>query len=173
MADPVTWVMIIGAVVSAAGQMQAAGAKADQARKAAEVQEYNAVVSKQSADSALNASAQNAAERQRHNNYVLSQQRGSLLQAGIGTEGSALDVIGESAKNLELDALNIRYEGALRAKSYTDQSNLDLMQADALRKKGDDEETAGYIGAGTSLLSSAGSYYGGKAKGKTAGLSTG
>ena len=59
--------------------------------------------------------------------------------------GTPLAVLSESASNAEIDALNTRYSGQREASLY--------------EARGRNAKTAGYMRAGTSLLSSAGKYF--------------
>lgn len=65
-----------------------------------------------------------------------------------GITGSAADIIADNAAQEEMDLMTIRTEGMLRAGSYRANAAMDSARADSSRM-------AGYIGAGSRLLSGA------------------
>ncbi len=71
--------------------------------------------------------------------------RAGVSKSGATMEGTPLAVLSESAANAEIDALNTRYSGQREAALY--------------EARGKNARTAGYMRAGTSLLSSAGKYF--------------
>lgn len=71
--------------------------------------------------------------------------RATIGKSGATSEGTPLLVLAESAANAEIDALNTRQTGERQAALY--------------RAQGVNARRAGYIQAGTSLLSSAGKFY--------------
>lgn len=90
-----------GALMSAVGALQA-GANADR------VGQYNAAAAQQQA-------AADEATQRRRANALLGQARANAGASGIELSGSPLEVIANSAAEAELDALNIRYGGQVRA----------------------------------------------------------
>ena len=71
--------------------------------------------------------------------------RAGVSKSGATMAGTPLAVLSESAANAEIDALNTRYSGQREASLY--------------EARGRNAKTAGYLRAGTSLLSSAGKYF--------------
>ena len=71
--------------------------------------------------------------------------RAGVSKSGATMAGTPLAVLSESAANAEIDALNTRYSGQREAALY--------------EARGRNAKTAGYMRAGTSLLSSAGKYF--------------
>ena len=71
--------------------------------------------------------------------------RAGVSKSGATMAGTPLAVLSESAANAEIDALNTRYSGQREAALY--------------EARGRNAKTAGYLRAGTSLLSSAGKYF--------------
>ena len=71
--------------------------------------------------------------------------RAGVSKSGATMEGTPLAVLSESAANAEIDALNTRYSGQRESALYS--------------ARGQNARTAGYMRAGTSLLSSAGKYF--------------
>jgi hypothetical protein len=68
-------------------------------------------------------------------------------------------VIRQSEINAQMDALNIRYRGQLERKQYIDQGNLDAYYAKVYKQNANNSIWGGFLGAGTSLLSSASEGY--------------
>jgi hypothetical protein len=90
-----------GALMSAVGALKA-GASAEK------IGAYNAAATQQQA-------AADEATQRRRSGAVLAQARANAGASGIELSGSPLDVIANSAAEAELDALNIRYGGQVRA----------------------------------------------------------
>jgi hypothetical protein len=124
-------IAIIGAMTSAVGAIQAGKAE----KGAADFSAASARMEAQSRENAQRA----AAQRQ------LGSIRAGVSKSGARMEGSPLMVLAESAANAEIDALNTRYSGQREAALHT--------------ARGKNAQTAGYLRAGTSLLSSAGKYF--------------
>ena len=124
-------IAIIGAVTSAVGAIQAGNAENNAAQ-------YNAESARREAESRETAQ-RTAAQRQ------LGSIRAGVSKSGATMAGTPLAVLSESAANAEIDALNTRYSGQREAALY--------------EARGKNARTAGYMRAGTSLLSSAGKYF--------------
>ena len=121
----------VGTAVGALGAIQGGKAEASSAQ-------FNADAARQEA--ASREAAQRAqAQRQ------LGAIRAGVSKSGATMEGTPLAVLSESAANAEIDALNTRYSGQREAALY--------------ESRGRNAKTAGYMRAGTSLLSSAGRYF--------------
>ncbi len=121
----------VGTVIGAVGAIQ--GGKAEQSAA-----NFNAASAAQEAQARENAQ-RTAAQRQ------LGAIRAGVSKSGARMEGTPLAVLSESAANAEIDALNTRYSGQRESALYT--------------ARGQNARTAGYLRAGTSLLSSAGKYF--------------
>lgn len=121
----------VGTVASVAGAIQ--GGKAEQSAA-----NFNAASAAQEAQARENAQ-RTQAQRQ------LGTIRAGVSKSGATMEGTPLAVLSESAANAEIDALNTRYSGQRESALYT--------------ARGQNARTAGYMRAGTSLLSSAGKYF--------------
>lgn len=137
--DPISWVVIAAAVVAAAGAGYAGYAQNQAAKESAKVAEQNANAARDKA----------AYDEQTHRERVkklLSTQRALYGSAGVTEQGTPLLVMENSAKEGEIDALAIRYEGEVEAQRF-------LSEASNLRKQGSRAQTSGFINAGSSLLS--------------------
>jgi hypothetical protein len=90
----------------------------------------------------------------------MGEQLAQLSQAGAGLSGSYADVIGQSAADAELDALNIRYEGELQAMGLLEQSQQSELSARVNRINARQAGRAGNTAAASTLLSGASNAYG-------------
>ena len=99
--------------------------------------QFNADAARREAAS-REAAQRTAAQRQ------LGSIRAGVSKSGATMEGTPLAVLSESAANAEIDALNTRYSGQREAALY--------------ESRGQNARTAGYLRAGTSLLTGASRY---------------
>lgn len=113
--------------------------------------DYNADVAEKNATVARSqANANEEAQRTRARAQI-GAQLAATSQSGTGLTGSNLDLLDRSLYNEQLDSMNIRYEGELKASGLNDQAALDRSQGSAAR-------TGGYISAAGKLLSASSSY---------------
>ena len=77
--------------------------------------------------------------------------RAALNQTGTAG-GTGIGVLEQSSVNAELDALNVRYEGKIKAVALEDSAKLDRYQAVAKRIEGKNAKRAGYLSATTGLI---------------------
>ena len=137
--------LIAGGLASAAAGAGGQIFAADSERRASN---YNADVMDQEAFAAKDkAKAEEDAHRESVKR-ILSTQRALFAKSGVDMSGSPLLVMEDTARQGELDALTIRYGGDVAAARARSQANL-------MRMQGADKMTAGYIGAGTTLLTGA------------------
>lgn len=151
---------IAGSILGAYGQMTTARSDANQLLMQANALNYNAEVSRFMGRQALEASASQQLAQRRGARKLLGRQRAAIAQAGIGTGGSAVDVVSESATMAELDAMNIAYEGAARFRAALTQADFDEANALSYRYGASAAKRAGRLGAARSLLSGAASIWG-------------
>lgn len=117
-------------------------------------------------DQARTARQQAGAEEEasrRESRRLLGQQRAAIGQSGIGYGGTAGLLMEDSAVQAELDALNIRYGGEQQARNLLNQANEAGVSAGILGSNAKQARNAGLLKAGTSLLSSGSSMFGGGA----------
>jgi hypothetical protein len=129
----------------------------------------NQYLSKVAANEALARQYQaQVAERQerRRAHLILSSQQAAFGASGLDPNaGSPLLVMADSARQAELDALNIRWSGKLASGSADAESALRRFEAGS-------ESRAGYLRAGSSLLSGGSSAYGAYRAGQPRGTGT-
>lgn len=146
MAMAIPFIMLAATAVSAISavrQGQAAKAAAD----------YNALINQQNAGIARSDAAAQAAQVDRENYLRLGSIRAAQGKSGgVAGEGSVLDVLGDVAAQGELEKQYALYQGEQRARGYGNTATLDTFS-------GRNAQTAGYLKAGTELLSGgAGAY---------------
>ena len=131
-----------------------AGGAILQGKKQQQVAEYNAKVAENQAE-AESAEAREAIKRRRaENEAFLSRQRALRAKSGVGLEtGSSLLVAAESAKRLELGALEMGRQSEARRNSLLQESTISRFQ-------GKSAVTSSYFSAGASLIGGAGKAYG-------------
>lgn len=125
-------------IVSAVGTGLSVISSIQSGKAEAKAAQYNADTARAEAQSRETAQ-RTAAQRQ------LGSIRAGVSKSGATMAGTPLAVLSESASNAEIDALNTRYSGQREASLY--------------EARGRNAKTAGYLRAGTSLLSSAGKYF--------------
>jgi len=116
-----------------------------QAKQSSDAAATSAVVRGYAADSTNEQTLNAEADQRRQGREFLGRQAAAIAQSGTGPGGSNERIQNESAINAELDALNIRYKGAMTAWGYrVDQANLQSQSKSDL--------VAGGLNAGAKLL---------------------
>ena len=138
---------------------------------------YNARIASQNAELAMEqmgiAKTQKEIMEARHRRgteKILSAQRAGWAKAGVEMAGTPLIVEAETITEADLDALAIRYAGTVEQGQIMAQVAAQRQEAALQKMAGRAARTAGYLGAGTSLLtglSQAGYYYSQRPKGAT------
>lgn len=147
-----------GAMSQAAGQRQAAEAKAAEYRYQAQIDDNNRKVALWKAEDAKARGAKDEAALRVKVAQLKGRQRSALAASGVEVgSGSALDILGDTAALGELDALTIRSNA--ERESYEQRVVASNLKANAGMKRmgADNAIIAGKIGARTSLLTGAGS----------------
>lgn len=163
-----TYAAVASAAMGAVSMIVQGNAAAAQQESAANAANYNAAVAGQNAQSAIQAANANEEAQRRKAAGDQGRLRAGMAENGIGLDsGTASDLTEQSSMNAELDALNIRYQGATQAQAYRSQGKLDTMQADQASSNAGAAMTSGFIGAGASALSAYGKYAGMQSKVKS------
>lgn len=136
-----------------AGTALSAGSAVVQGVQASKTAKYNAKVGEIKATAAR----ADAAENERRFRRTTAQRMGAL-RAGRPTEGSALDIVADSAIEEELQALSIRHQGEVQAIGLQSGAALDRSRAGSAM-------AGGFAKAGSALLLG-GSQVAGQMKGK-------
>lgn len=114
---------------------------------------FQASQSAQSAEEALYLGNEQARRVRQNGKKVLGDIAGQIAAGNIAREGSALDVLANSATNIEYDALQVKYQSKMRAQALK-------AQAAAQRKAAKNAETSGQIGLLSSVAQMGAIYYG-------------
>ena len=156
MCDPVTALAVTAAVVTAGSQVYGGMAQNAQAKYQAQVSNQNAQLEERNR---IDAISRGETEQMQHYRK-LSQ---ALGEARVKNAGVGLDVSFGSAANLESDIALMGYEDSATIAENTNKEVLGYdinaanyrMEGKAARMRGKAAQTAGFIGAGATLLSSA------------------
>lgn len=133
------------AMIIASTAIQALGA-IQQGKAAQSAANYNAQVMETNAANERSASNQREEAQRRQARMVLGQQRAAFAQSGTGLEGSAADVMQQSAADAELDALTMRYEGDMRASGLMAQAGMERYEGRQARKAGNAQALGSILG---------------------------
>jgi hypothetical protein len=154
----------VSAVAGAAGSVMQGNAQAASYNQQAAASERNARVADMQARQAYDAGLQNELTQRRQNDAQQAQVRAAVTESGFDpASGSALEIQGQSARDMEMDALSTRYSALLQGWGHEQQAASDRYTAQTLRKSAKNARRQGYIGAATSALSSLAGYGIGKA----------
>jgi hypothetical protein len=121
----------------------------NQGQQAKSAANYNAQLANNNAIAAQQQAAANAAAQQRKSRMQLGSIRAGYGASGITMEGSAMDVLEQSAAMAELDRQSILYGGEIKSQGYQSTAGLELM-------RGENAETGSYFSAGSALLTGMG-----------------
>lgn len=139
--------------VAVLGKLGEANAQSSALGQQAQVARYNADVSREGATQALAVSTAQQMQLRRQQRQEAGMRRAAAAQAGVGEGGSTADVLNRSSDIAELDALNIAYDGAIKARGYTSQAELDEFQGRALDQQAKNVKKAGIFAAAGSGMS--------------------
>lgn len=124
----------------------------------AEIANYNARLAEQEAVVSRDQAGRAEEAQRRAAAKFLGKQRAAIAQSGIGMgSGSSLDIARQSAVEAELDALNIRYEGELRATGAKAQAQQFRAQAKSAKLQGRLALGAGLLKTGQDAYAMGGS----------------
>lgn len=152
-----------------AGQYRAGQAAEAQAESEAAMREYNARLAEREAAEAQEAAAFEERKLRKGGERLKATQRARIAKAGVTFEGSPLDVMAETARELEMDALLIRRGGQLGAQRFTAEAALSrlagksaLLRGRAQRRAAQFGMAATAIGGTAGILGTYGKYKGWK-----------
>jgi hypothetical protein len=156
--DPVSALLIGGAVAGAGGQVYSGMAANAEGKSAQNMANYNS----QLAEREANMTEQRTALQQKQQAEEASR-RQSTMRAGLGasgvvsTEGSPLLIQAEQASQDEFQNLLVGYQGQQEATALRSEATLQRQQGKMARKSGKNAMIGSFIGAGSSLMSGFGS----------------
>lgn len=123
---------IAGAASGALGAISSANSKAAALTAQSQAARYNAENARKQAEMALRTSTAQQIALRRQQRQMLGSQRAAVAQSGTGFSGSNADIMDRSETLAELDVLNLAYEGALKARGFNAQADLDEFEANVL-----------------------------------------
>ena len=139
-------------------QYEAGKAAQAQAKSEAGLREYNAQIAEREAREAQEAAAYEEQKFRKGGERLKARQRALYAKAGVTFEGSPLDVMEQTAVELETDALMIRRGGQLGARRLTAEAQLQryagrsaLLRGRAARRAGRWGMAATGLGGGAQL----------------------
>lgn len=167
-----TAVSAVGAVASGLSQSAAYKRQSQMDQFNAQLAEANAANTMKQAEAERSVANQQEDQQRRRARQIIGAQAAAGAQSGVGPGGSQALALEDSATQAELDALNIRYEGQMRARAtefqsqnYSNQAASFRMQAGQNRANASSAKVGGFINAGAGLLKGASSAYGGRKSG--------
>ena len=147
---------IAGSGISALGSLSSGQANAAAANYQSQVALNNQIVANQNAQYAIKAGEQRATNEGLKGRAEEQHLKAEIAANGIDVNsGSAVDVEESAAKKSQLDTETTRQSAALEAYGYRVNAADQGAQAQLLRAQAGFDTTAGFMGAGGSLLSGA------------------
>lgn len=147
---------VVSGAVSAIGAIQQGNAAAASAEYNAKVDERNRIIADQNRKLNVQQAEIDASDKRRENRRTLSTIRAAYGASGLDLAGSPLDVLEDSALELELDASRISYEGRARNREGGIQMQGFTESAALRHMEGKAAKSAGMISAFGYMVGSAG-----------------
>lgn len=119
----------IGTVLSAVSTVAGVVGQIQQSRAAESSARYNAALAEQNRRIALQQAKADERTQRRSALRRAGSARAAAGASGLTLEGSALDILEDNAVEEELSALNIRYQGQLRARGFGTEASLERSRA--------------------------------------------
>ena len=147
--------MAVGAIIGGVIALVGASQSAEQGRTEAQEREFQGLLQEQSAERERRISVQDELGFRTAQGALVGDRRAGLGASGVDpTTGSPVDVAGDLAAEIELQALRIRQGGQVRASRLEQEALL-------LNRSGKAAFKRGQARAGSSLLSGASGFFGG------------
>lgn len=136
------------------GQYEAGKAAEAQTKSEAAWREYNAQLAEREAKETQVAAAYEESKLRKGGERLKARQRALYAKAGVTPEGSPLEVMEQTAVELEMDALLIRRGGQLGYQRYTAAAGLERMMGKSALLRGRAQRRASQWGMAGTVLSS-------------------
>lgn len=149
----ITAMAATGLGLTALGQLQAGRAAEAQGESEEAFAEYNAQLAEREAEEAQEAAAGEERRHRKAGVRLKATQRARFGALGVTPEGSPLDVMAETAAELERDALTIRRGGQLGYQRFTAEASLQRIAGRSALLRGRARRRASYLGIGATALS--------------------
>lgn len=147
---------LIGASISAIGQFQQGRQESAEAKFRARVASNNAIIAGQNAELALEKGRADVRDERREIVQRIGAQKAQLAAQGFDvSEGTSIDILGDTAALGELDVLRIEADAENRALNFRRQASDFESEATLGRFAAKGAKRAGTIGAVSTLLTGA------------------
>lgn len=153
---------VASAAAGAVSAVSSANAQSTQAKQAAINANYQAQVTAKNASAEQAQQQAQADQQEQENNARLGSIRALYGASGVDASGSVMDVLSGNAQQMAYQQNWQNYDETLRQQGYSEEEAGDEAQASADMQQARNAQTAGYMGVGTSILSSASSFAGSK-----------
>lgn len=155
--DPVTAIVVTGAVVAGAGALQSGRSQASNLRSQANADLYNKQIDDQNAAQTEQTGTQKELAVDRNNALQMGESRAAIGEANIGGPqgGTASLALEQDSVNGELNALGQRYDRDTQAAAYTDKGNLEGYDANIAENNARAAIAASKVSAVSALLGGA------------------
>lgn len=148
---------VAGTAVGVYGSIQQGNAAKASAEYQAAVDRNNQQVAEWQTKDALDRGKEAERQQRLKVQSALGSQRAAMAANGVDlSSGSPLDILGDTTMYGEMDALTIRSNAEREAYGYRVQSQNFASNAQLSQMRGSSAQTAGMIGAGSTLLTGAG-----------------
>jgi hypothetical protein len=146
----------VGTAVQTIGVIRQSRAASGQAAFKAGIARNNAIIAENNAQIALQKGEADVADKKRETRQRIGLQRAQLAAAGFSvSEGSSIDILGDTAALGELDVLRIDTDAKNRAANFRGQSANFQAESDLGRLAVKSKKKAGNLKAASSLISGA------------------
>ncbi len=147
---------LIGVTVSAIGQFQQGRQSSAEARFRSQIASNNAIIAGQNAEIALEKGRADIRDKRRETRQRIGSQKAQLAAQGFSiSEGTSIDILGDTAALGELDVLRIEADAENRARNFEVQAQGFESEAVLGRLAAKGARRAGVISAGATLLTGA------------------
>jgi len=151
-----TFLFIAGTTIAAAGAIQSGRQAAGTARNQKKISDYNSLLMEREAKAIEQKAKFDQLQHAKFSREKMGQLR--VAQATSGTTGSGL-LEEEQAAELELENMQIGYEGRVGAGKARSQAGIDRLSGDIALQRGRNARTASAFQAGSTLLTGFGQAY--------------
>lgn len=141
------------AILKAFGTGMSAYGNYEAALQEAAIYEYNALIAEQAAADSKKKAAVEEKRLRRAGERVKGSQKAAAGASGATIE-SFEEVFVDTAKEIELDALSIRYAGEVESTHYLQKAGLERRKAEATKRKGFFQAHATLLGGAGDTMSS-------------------
>ena len=147
--------MFLSGAMGAASSVVSANAARRQAEFSADQADDDALVADRNAALVEDQAASEERKVRVMGRKVIGSMRAGIGASGLQGDGSALEILTESAANIEADALNIQTAGRYAVQSYKNEATRKRKYADMMRAGAGDIMLGGVLSAGGQLLGGA------------------